>query len=162
MDAVFGPNNSDILWWQMAIRGVVIFVYGLVVIRLAGQRIFGKGSALDLIVAIIMGSTLSRTMTGPAPLGPTLAATTVLIALHWGLARLSRRLPRLERLIKGTAEQVVADGLPVEKTMARHGISNSDLGEAARQAGLSDQQPLPSAFVEPNGRISVIRSPANR
>src|SRR3954454_16935665 len=87
MHAIFG-SGSDLAWYQECARAAVIFVYGLALVRIAGRRIFGKWSALDIVVSIIIGSNLSRTLTGNAQLWGTLAATTLLVALHWVLARL--------------------------------------------------------------------------
>src|SRR3954469_24935786 len=90
--AVFGAQGQ-LLWWQECLRTLLIFVYGLALVRIAGRRVFGKWSALDVIVSIIIGSNLSRALTGSAALWGTLAATTLLIALHWVLAKLVARSP---------------------------------------------------------------------
>ena len=54
MDALLGPGFIEglhdligteggvIAWWQMSIRGVLVFLFGLVLVRLAGQRVFGN------------------------------------------------------------------------------------------------------------------------
>lgn len=52
-------------------------------VRIAGKRVFGKWAALDIIVSIMAGSNLSRALTGNAPLGGTLAATSLLMGLHY-------------------------------------------------------------------------------
>ena len=78
---IFGAM-LDLSWVQECARAVLVFAYGLVLVRIAGRRVFGKWSALDIIVSIIVGSNLSRAMTGGAPLWGTLAATTLLMGLH--------------------------------------------------------------------------------
>lgn len=88
---LFGPQGHP-LWWQECARAALIFAYGLALVRIAGRRVFGKWSALDIIVSVIVGSNLSRALTGSAPLFGTLAATTLLMALHWVLAQ-GRRAP---------------------------------------------------------------------
>jgi uncharacterized membrane protein YcaP (DUF421 family) len=42
----------------------------------------GKAPAFDMMLGIMVGSIVSRAITGNAPLVPTLAATATLIALH--------------------------------------------------------------------------------
>ena len=78
---IFGSTHA-VAWWQECTRTVVVFCYGLAVVRLAGRRVFGKWSALDFIVSIIVGSSLSRAITGSAALGGTLASTTLIMLLH--------------------------------------------------------------------------------
>jgi glucose dehydrogenase len=41
-------HKGDILWWEMSIRAVLIFIFGLVLIRLFGRRAFGKQHPLDM------------------------------------------------------------------------------------------------------------------
>ena len=74
---LIGAEPASITWWQMTIRAAVGFLFGLLLVRIFGQRAFGRQTVLDVILAIVVGSNLSRTMTASAPLWPTLAATTV-------------------------------------------------------------------------------------
>ena len=88
--AIFG-QLGHLSWWQECDRALVVFIYGLAIVRVAGRRVFGKWAALDIIVSVIVGSNLSRALTGQASLGGTLAATTVLMVLHWVLAQAAAR-----------------------------------------------------------------------
>ena len=94
-------HEGDILWWQMSIRAVLIFIFGLVLIRVFGRRAFGKQNPLDIVVAIIVGSSLSRALTGNAPFIPTIIAMAVLVWLFWVLEHAAARWHWLGRLAKG-------------------------------------------------------------
>src|ERR1700742_895292 len=65
--AVFGVQNH-LSTAQEGARAVLIFSYGLLLLRLSGPRMFGHWSALDIVISIIVGSALARAMTGIAPL----------------------------------------------------------------------------------------------
>ena len=99
---IFGETNYLGVWQECA-RAALVFAYGLALVRIAGRRVFGKWSALDIIVSIIVGSNLSRAITGSAPLLGTLVATTALMALHWVLAMSAARWPALSHLVEGCA-----------------------------------------------------------
>ncbi|WP_051621993.1 DUF421 domain-containing protein [Acidocella facilis] len=85
--ALVGDGATRILWWQMSLRAVIVLVYGLAAIRLLGRRAFGRQSPLDIVIviAIVIGSSLSRALTGNAKLIDTLVATTVFLLLYWAL-----------------------------------------------------------------------------
>lgn len=51
-------------WSQDCARAVLVFICGLVLVRIAGRRVFGQWSALEIVVSIIIGSNLSRALTG--------------------------------------------------------------------------------------------------
>lgn len=80
-----GREEDAFSRWQNSVRAVVAFVIGLVFVRLAGKRVFGKWGALEILLAVMIGSNLSRAITGGAPLAPALAATAVLVGPHTAL-----------------------------------------------------------------------------
>lgn len=157
IDAVFGPTGH-VTWGQECARAVLIFAYGLALVRVAGRRVFGKWSALDIVVSIIIGSNLSRTLTGSADLVGTLLATTLLMALHWVLARVAARSPRLSHVIEGAAIRVAQDGRLQSTALQRQAISEADLNEALRQSGLEDPAGARQIFLEPSGKINVLKA----
>lgn len=55
--AIIGEGATHLLWWQMCIRAVFIFIFGLLLIRFFATRAFGKQNALDILFALIMGTT---------------------------------------------------------------------------------------------------------
>jgi uncharacterized membrane protein YcaP (DUF421 family) len=108
-DQIFGPTGQ-ISWTQECARAAVIFVYGLAVVRLAGRRVFAQWTALDIIVAILTGSTLSRALTGNADLVGTLAATSLLFVLHGVVSHASARSVTASRWLEGGAVRLGAMG----------------------------------------------------
>lgn len=153
---LIGHSGERIGWAQMCFRGLVIFAVGLVFVRVAGERVFGKWGALDILLAIIIGSNLSRTITGGAPFVPTLCATAVLIALHAGLAYAAVLWPPLGGWLKGWPTQLIQDGLVDQRALRRHAVGQGDLQQALRRAGQADSSEVRAAFLERNGDISVI------
>lgn len=161
VDEVFG-SGSDLAWYQECARAAVVFVYGLVLVRIAGRRIFGKWSALDIVVSIIIGSNLSRALTGNAQLWGTLAATTLLVALHWVLARLVATSPAFSRIIEGRAVELARHGAPKGSARQRYAVSEADLDEALRQSGVDDIAHARIVTLEPSGKITVLKHDAPR
>lgn len=156
LHALIGWQGESIGLSQMLLRASLIFLIGLVLARLAASRAFGKWSPLDIVLAVVVGSNLSRAMTGGAPFLPTVAATALLILLHALLARLAVRWPRFGRLIKGHAVQIVADGEPDPDAVRQAGIGHRDLEMAIRNAGHAGLKEIRSAWLERNGDITVV------
>ena len=50
---------------QMALRALVIFVVGLVMVRLGDKRFLGRSTAFDALLAIILGSVPGDQRFGP-------------------------------------------------------------------------------------------------
>lgn len=156
LDDLFGPTG-DVTWAQECARAVVVFVYGLALVRLAGRRVFGKWAALDIIVSIVIGSNLSRALTGSAPLWGTLAATTLLMVLHWLLAHAAARWTSVSRVLEGRSVQLAEGGVVESTKLKSHAVSEADLNEALRAAGLEDAAQARRLVLEPSGKISVLK-----
>jgi uncharacterized membrane protein YcaP (DUF421 family) len=156
LDDVFGVTNHVTVAQECA-RAALIFVYGLALVRSAGRRVFGKWSALDIIVSIMIGSNLSRSITGSAPLWGTLTATTLLMLLHWILSHAAAWSPRMSQLVEGRSVRLGEQGRTEQRLLARHAVSEADLDEALRTAGLDGLSRAQLIMLEPSGRISVLK-----
>lgn len=152
--ALFGSKNDVTLLQEFA-RAVLIFVYGLALMRLSGRRTFGKWAALDIVVSVVVGSSLSRALTGNAPLWPTLAAITVLMILHWAAAKLVARSEGWSHLLEGQSVLLVNEGRVQENTRLGYSISRADLLEALHDKGLSTIEEASFIMIEPNGKLTV-------
>lgn len=140
---------------EMCARAVVALIYGTIVVRLFGRRIFARWSALDVVIAISMGSTLSRAITGPIAFWPAVAATTLMLLLHRGLALLCVRSPAFARFVEGRSVVLAANGTLDPSAMQRWGVSEADLREALRTHGLERVEQTRQIALEPNGLISL-------
>jgi uncharacterized membrane protein YcaP (DUF421 family) len=160
MEIIFG-GVKDLTAGQECARAVLIFFYGLVMLRLSGRRTFAHMSALDLIISIIVGSNLSRAMTGDVPLWGTLATVAVLVMLHLLVAYAVSRNPRFACWVEGDPVLLAKDGRILDKARLRSKISLTDLEEALREHGLDGLTEIGKArkmLLEPSGKISVIKA----
>jgi uncharacterized membrane protein YcaP (DUF421 family) len=151
-----GSNDGTINWWQMTLRGMLIFAVGVLAARVAATRAFGKWSPLDIIFAVIVGSNLGRAMTGSAPFEATIVGTLALVGIHTVLARGAARWDWLSFLVKGGRVRLVRNGTRDEKAMRMAGIGEGDLDMALRTHGHTDLSGISDAFLERNGDITLI------
>ncbi|MBV9931648.1 MAG: DUF421 domain-containing protein [Alphaproteobacteria bacterium] len=155
LDGIFGTGHVTV--GQECARAVLILFYGLLLVRFAGRRVFGRWAAIDIVVSIVVGSNLSRALTGNAPLWGTLAASTLLMLLHWMLAQSAARWPLVSRLVEGRARELGRDGRITHRKDLRVAISDADLAEALRQAGVERAEDTRLVMLEPSGKISVLK-----
>lgn len=152
-------DSDSITTLQMIVRGIIVFFVGLIVIRIGGKRVFGKSAAFDIVVGIIIGSILSRAITGNAPLIPTVLTALVLVLLHKFLGYLSVIVPGMGNLIKGKEVLLVKDGKIIQDAMKGSGIGEKDLFEALRtEAKTKDLSQFKEAYLERSGEISFVNN----
>src|SRR5687768_58522 len=87
-----GLDAERLSVWQMALRAALVYPIGIAFVRLGDRRFIGKFGAFDVIVGVMIGSILSRAVTGNSPFLPTLAAALALVLMHALFAALSLRL----------------------------------------------------------------------
>lgn len=157
--AIFGIQNH-LSTLQEAARAILIFFYGLLLLRLAGPRMFGHWSALDIVITIMVGSALARAMTGSAPLLGTMVAAAVMAFLHAALAAWVARNGAVAHLIEGNPVVLIDHGRIDHEARKRAKISEADLREALRQEGVDGEAHVAnvkSVTLEPSGRLSVVK-----
>ena len=157
---VFGVEHSVTIG-QMCARAVLVFVYGIIMLRISGKRTFAQLSALDLVVSFIVGSTLSRAMTGGAPLLPAFAAVAVLVALHVSLSYAVAVSEWFSRVVEGSPVCIVKGGVINHHARRTQMISLTDIDEALRTnglAGLSELAKAKQMTLEPSGKLSVLKA----
>jgi uncharacterized membrane protein YcaP (DUF421 family) len=154
---IFG-EGSDLNCLQMSSRAVVTFFVALVQIRIAGIRTFGKRSAFDNVILILLGSVLSRAVVGASPYIPTVVGCFAFVLVHWVLAWLSLYNDTIGRWVKGKKESLYADGKFNATNMRRSRISNKDIEESLRlQTSQESFEEVKEIILERSGNISVIK-----
>lgn len=149
------PESFNTL--QVTLRAIVIYLGGLLILRVGENRFLGKFTAFDIILGFILGGILSRAINGSGPLAPTLAATVLLVSLHFLLAKTAFHSHRFGQAVKGRPETLVKDGEILWDGMRRKSLSQLDLEEALRlHAHLDNCDQVQEARFERNGDISVV------
>ncbi len=164
LSALLGLGALTLSAQQICLRAVVIYIAAWLMVRLVGDRRFaGKYAAIDIVLSITLGATLSRAINGSAGLLSTLGAGITLVGLHWLVAALAFRLPQLEPWLKGRSRVLVQDGELNEQALRVSHLTKADLAMALRaEAGTQTPGQVAIASLEPNGQISVIPKSSTR
>lgn len=154
---LLGTDRESLNAGHMAVRAAIVFSAAIFLVRVGDTRFMGRNTAFDIILAIILGSVMSRAITGQSPFFPTLVASVVLVGLHWSLAAIAFRSDRFGTAVKGRERQLVEDGALRRDTMSQSHISENDLLQSLRlNASLESPDDVAAAWLERSGDISVI------
>ena len=156
LTALVGPDDGTAATWQFCVRALLLLPYGILCIRIAGRRTFSNLTPLDIFVAIVVGSNISRAMTGKAPFLPALVATLLLVALHRLLAMATVQSNLLARFIKGRPIELIRDGKVDRAALRSSDLSNDDLIEGLRMEQAERIEDVALATFERGGKISVV------
>ncbi len=153
-----GLESRDINVIQMGLRAAVVFIVTILMVRLAKKRFMGRATAFDVILGIMIGSIVSRAVTGNSPFFPALAATAVLLGMHWLFSGIAMRWHGFGSLIKDEPRTLIRDGQVDEQAMRKSHMTEHDLWEDLRGKGVSDLKQVAEARLERSGNLSVIKA----
>ena len=153
-----GTKPEDLTFIQISLRGAIVFIATLAMVRLGHKRSLSRKTAFDAVLLVILASVLSRAINGSAAFFATLGGGLVLVLLHRLLALIAYHSHWFGCLLKSRPEVIVEDGNLILATMRRNHISKHDLEEDLRlDAELEDASKVKVARVERSGDISFIK-----
>ena len=154
-----GVEPKDLTSLQVSIRGVIVFIATLIMVRLSSKRSLAEKTAFDAVLIVIIASVLARAINGSAPFLPTLIVGFVLVILHRLLSLGAYFSHAFGILIKGKPVVLVENGKLQRKNMRLNHISEHDLEEDMRlDAATEDLSKIKVALIERSGDISFIKA----
>jgi len=157
---VVAGGASGLLGNRAAVVGhaVLIYLFLLVVFRIAGRRTLAQTTTFDLVLILIIGDATQQALLGDdTTLASGALAVLSLVSLDIALMHLKRWFPLLDRLIEGDSVRLMASGQLREQSMTAIGLDADDVVAAAREAhGITDLKHVREAVLEKDGRISIV------
>ena len=155
--------NLSVPWWELVVRGVVVYLFLLVFLRLTGRRQIGQYDPFDLILLLILSNAVQNSMNaGDNSLAGGLISASTLLLLHVVLARLAFHFPRIGRWVDGKAQVLIHQGELNQGLMRKELLTQDDVEAALRAGGCLHAHEVERATIETNGQITVVLRPAHR
>lgn len=142
---------------EKVLRTVLVYVFLLVGLRLAGKRELGQLNPFDLVVLLLLSNTVQNAIIGnDNSLAGGIVGATVLLVLNWAVVRFLFLHPRLDRLAEGRAIELVRGGRVLERRLRRELITRGELLSAARRQGIDNLSQVETARLEVGGALSFV------
>lgn len=143
---------------EIVVRGTVTYLVVLVMMRLVGQRESGGIGITDVLLVVLVAEAAAPGLQGYTS---SVADGVVLVAtmLFWSVVvdALAYRFPPLARLLKAHPKPLIVGGRLNRRVMRRELMTDNEVSEQLRLYGIEDVALVERAYIEPNGRISVVR-----
>ena len=149
--------NIAVPWWELIVRGAVVYGFLLALLRLTGKRQVGQLAPFDLVLLLVLSNAVQNSMNaGDNSLVGGLISATTLVVLNYLVGLATFRSKRLEAIVEGRPQVLIHDGKLFEDVMAGAQLTHHELQAALRQAGCTCVEEVRSAILENNGAISVV------
>lgn len=149
----------DIPLIEIILRGSVMYLALFILLRIVLKRQAGTLGITDLLLITLLADASQNGMAGDyksLPNGIVLVVT--IIFWDYTLDWLSFKSPRFQRLVESPPLPLIKNGRLLRRNMRKELITDDDLMEHLREQGISDIAKVKEAYIESDGRISVIES----
>ncbi len=147
---------------EKILRPMIVYVFLILGVRLAGKRQLAQLNAFDLVVLLTLSNTVQNAIIGDdnSVTGGLVGAATLLI-MNYVVVWYLYDHQKLDQLIEGDSDVLIADGKIKHDRLKKELITESELAAAARRQGFGSLQDVDQAILEPGGTISLVaRKPA--
>jgi len=143
---------------EVVVRVVIVYSALIVFVRFAGKREVGQLGPLDFLAMLLLSETVSPALTAQdTSLPASLTAAGTLLLLTAIVGRLTYRSRTIERLIDGRPRKLITDGVVDERACQEERITAQELEIALRREGVERPTDVKVSYVEPTGKITVVR-----
>ena len=159
----FGIDWHELFVPQMPLagiflRGTMTYIMLFVILRFLLKRQSGVIGIADLLVVVLIADAAQNAMAGEYK-SITEGALLVLTIVFWNvfIDWLGFRFKPLRRFTRPPPLKLIENGRMLARNMRQEMITKEELDSQLRQQGVDDCDDVKEAFIEGDGRISIIR-----
>ena len=140
---------------EKMLRPIVVYVFLIVGLRLAGKREMAQLNPFDLVVLLTLSNTVQNAIIGEdnSVTGGILGAAT-LLAVNYLVVRFLYTHEKLDRLIEGEPDVLIEDGVVNMDRLKKEFITRAELEAAAHKQGFASLDEIDRAILDPGGTVS--------
>ena len=140
---------------EKILRPILVYVFLIVGLRLAGKRELAQLNPFDLVVLLTISNTVQNAIIGNdnSVLGGIIGAATLLL-VNYLVVRWTFKHPRVERLVEGVPTVLIERGVVQRDGLERELVSTTELATAARRQGYLSLDDVERATLDPGGSLT--------
>lgn len=147
--------------WDNTIRivfmSVIVYIYLMVIMRLAGKRALSQFNMFEMIITIAYGSTIaSILLTKTISFLEGAIALGMLTLIQFTLGFLQQKSEKFSSLVNPTPRCLYENDEYNEEALRREKVMKSEIRNVVRQQGIGSMNDVAVVVLEENGQMSVI------
>ena len=140
---------------EKILRPIVVYVFLIIGLRLAGKREMAQLNPFDLVVLLTISNTVQNAIIGEdnSVTGGLIGAATLLIVNHV-VVRYLYGHERLEQIVEGAPSVLIEGGAVQPETLRKELVTERELETAAHKQGFTNLSEVERAVLDSGGTIS--------
>ena len=150
--------STSFPWWLFVVRGAVVYLAVLLLLRLGGKRQIGQMGAGEFVAILLISNAMQNAMNGgDNSVSGGLILAAVIIALSVLVAWLTYRSRRWAVWLEGRPTLLVHHGTVLHDHLRGELLSPSELRTMMRRQGIHSFEEVEVAILESDGHLSIRR-----
>ena len=147
--------QPDVSLLEKIIRPILVYLFLIVGLRLAGKRELAQLNPFDLVVLLTLSNTVQNAIIGNdySVAGGVIGATTLLV-VNYVVVRFLYSHESLDRMIEGDSVVLIENGQLRDDRQRKELVTKVELEEAAHKQGFESLDVIDRAVLEPSGTFS--------
>lgn len=143
---------------ELLIRGAVVYLFVIVLIRLSGKRQLSQMAATEFVAILLISNAVQNSMNGgDNSLIAGLILAVVLVLLSWGISWINFRSKKLRAIFEGTPRLLIRHGQVIPESLKHELISENELRTILRKQGVHHVAEVKAAILESDGTLTIER-----
>jgi len=140
---------------EKVLRPVIVYVFLIAGLRLAGKRELAQLNPFDLVVLLTISNTVQNAIIGDdnSITGGIIGGGTLLV-INYAVVKFLYGHERLDRLVEGDPDVLVENGTVLDDSLRRELITRNELAAAAHKQGFESLEEVDRAVLDPGGSIA--------
>lgn len=152
--------SSQISLAELVVRTACIFFGCLIIFRFVPRKVLAKIGLGDLLLIAVFAGAVRNGLVGKSDsVTDSLLVMVILVALDWVVEFTGSVFPRIGKLLYPKPIKLVHDGRIIKRGLDHSMISEEQLMTRVRAEGLVDIRQVKAAFIEANGKITIVKDP---
>jgi uncharacterized membrane protein YcaP (DUF421 family) len=141
---------------EKMLRPMVVYVFLVVALRLAGKRELAQLNPFDLVVLLTLSNTVQNAIIGEdnSVTGGIIGATT-LLGINYLVVRFLFKHRRLDQLVEGKPTKLIEHGRLQRRQMSKELLTESELLTLLHRQGFSSLKDVDTCVLEPGGTFVI-------
>jgi uncharacterized membrane protein YcaP (DUF421 family) len=154
-----GAMDTGMLVEHQLVRILAIYVFTIIMLRLAGKRRIAHLSAFDILIIIALGSAVGDVMVygeDIVPLASGIMVVFAVIVLQILVSKLTEHSKFLSYLVHGRGTEMIRGGHIVRHNLEAEDLTEDELMELLREKGVESVSEVKEAVLERSGELGVV------
>lgn len=153
MEAIF---KLDVSLLSLGIRGIVVYLGVLLLLRLSGKRQMGQMNATEFVAILLISNAVQNSMNGgDNSLTGGLFLAAVLIATSTLISYLTYKSKIASAIFEGVPVILIHKGKVIRQNVEKELLSEGELKTLLRKQGFHNYSEIQVAVLEADGTLSI-------